>query len=440
MTSLLVPSYIIVKKKTLWLIALIPFLFISDILYGGLDYFGITVPVSPGIIFRGGVLLCAIVFILRYSHMIGHRLLFWIGSLVLSIAPSVLVGIGSSQSVFLDLTSVAKLLYLPLVTCLFIIIIKRYQIEQDELLKFIQYAAYILGFFMLISPQFGIQRESYGDYAYGNKGIFFAGNDITLTLGLALIAAGYNLVLVRFSWLKLILLTLSAYACIQIGTRASLGVLIGVALTTIICLIWSHPTLNSRNSITIIRKIKKWIITVLVLASMSILLLYGLDKQQENIYQQQKLEQIIQGDLPRSLLIQAGSTHIAERSDWYNLIGEGTDSFQRGVASHYPSNQDRKAIEVDWMDIYGAHGFIFTLLIHAFILLVLIRSIHRFVVKRDSLHGLIASASILYLGQSIFAGHALTSPVPTTLMAGYFALFYTIKNSSSRLVINKRFI
>lgn len=439
MTSRLVHSYITVKKKTFWLIALIPFLFISDIFYGGLDYYGITLPVSPGIIFRGGVLLCAIVFILRYSHIIGHRLLFWIGSLVLSITPSVLVGIGSSQSIFLDLTSVAKLLYLPLVTCLFIVIIKCYQIEQDELLRFIQYAAYILGFFMLVSPQFGIQRESYGDYAYGNKGIFFAGNDITLTLGLALIAAGYNLVLVRFSWLKLILLTLCAYACIQTGTRASLGVLTGVALTTIICLIWNHQTPNSTNSIAI-RKLKKWIITALILASMGMLLLYGLDKQQENIYQQQKLEQIIQGDIPRTLLIQAGSTHIAERSDWYNLIGEGTDSFQRGVASHYPSNQDRKAIEVDWMDIYGAHGFIFTLLIHAFILLVLIRSIHRFVVKRDSLHGLIASASILYLGQSVFAGHALTSPVPTTLMAGYFALFYTIKNASSRLVTSKRLI
>ncbi len=431
MVAHLAHSYIILKKRTLWLIALIPFLLVSDILYGGLDYYGIILPVSPGIIFRGGVLLCAMVFILRYSHIIGPRLLFWIGSLTLSIVPSIMVGVVSSQSILLDLVSVAKILYLPLVTCLFIVIIKRYQIQQNELLRFIQYAAYILGFFILISPQLGIQRESYGDYAYGSKGIFFAGNDITLALGLALIAAGYNLVLIRFSWLKLILLILCAYACIQIGTRASLGVLMGIAFTTIICLIWSHQAPDSSNSAAI-RKIKKWIVTTLILVTMSMLLLYGLDKQQENIYQQQKLEQIVQGDLPRTLLIQAGSKYIAERSDWYNLIGEGADSFQRGIATYYPGDRGRKAIEVDWMDIYGAHGFIFTVLIHLFILLVLIRSIHRFIIKRDSLHGLIASASILYLGQSIFAGHALTSPVPTTLMAGYFALFFASKNTSRR--------
>ncbi len=431
MTVHLLDSYTIFRKRTLWLTALIPFLFVSDILYGGLDYYGITLPISPGIVFRGGVLLCAIVFILRYSYIVGSRLLMWIGSLALSIIPSVMVGIGNSQSIFLDLTSAAKLLYLPLVTCLFIVIIKRYQIERNELLRFIQYGAYVLGFFMLISPQFGIQRESYGDYAYGNKGIFFAGNDITLALGLALIAAGYNLVLVRFSWLKLILLILCAYACIQIGTRASLGVLMGIALTTIICLIWSHQVPGSDNSVAI-RSVKKWIVTALILITMSMLLLYGLDKQQENIYQQQKLEQIIQGDLPRTLLIQAGSKYIAERSDWYNLIGEGADSFQRGIAAYYPGDQGRKAIEVDWMDIYGAHGFIFTVLIHLFILLVLIRSASRFIIKRDSIHGLIASASILYLGQSIFAGHALTSPVPTTLMAGYFALFFVSRNMPGR--------
>lgn len=412
------------QKKWLWLVGLLPLLFISDILYGGLDYYGIKLAISPGILFRGGVMLLAIYMMIYHSRTVDKRLLIWIILMALSILPSFVVGIFHSQDILFDLIALSKVLYLPFVTCLFVILIYRYRIGYEEILRFIEYAAYILGISLLFSQMLGIHRESYGDYAFGSKGIFFAGNDVTLALGLALMAASYRLVILRFSWLRLILLVMSIFACVQIGARASLGIIIGAALTTVACVVWGRKIGEKSRSI---QRVKKWGISIIMLLAMASILLYGLAKQQEFSYQQQKLEQIFEGDLPRLLLIQAGNRYIAERADWLHLTGEGADAFQRGVANYYPGDKGRKAIEVDWMDIFGGYGIGFTLLIHAFVLLVLMSSLRRFLFKRDSLHGLIAAVTLLYFGHSAFAGHALTSPIPTTLMAGYFALFFVNK-------------
>lgn len=423
------------RKKWLWLASLLPLLFISDILYGGLNYYGIKLPISPGILFRGAVLLIAVYMVMIYSRLVGQQLLMWIVLMILSVIPSLVVGIFHSQSMLFELAALSKALYLPFVTSLFVVLILRYRIEYDEILRFIEFAAYILGISLLLSQVLGIQSESYGDYAFGSKGIFYAGNDVTLALGLALMAASYRLVIVHFSFVRLLLLGMSAFACVQIGARASLGIVIGTAFASVACAIWGR--MSEKNGQAIMR-MKKWIASTFILVAMAGMLLYGLTKQQEFNFQQQKLEQITAGDLPRLLLMQAGNRHIIERSEWLHLTGEGTDAFQRGVANYYPGYEDRKAIEVDWMDIFGSYGIGFTLLIHAFVLLVLIGSARLFLIKRDAKNGLIAAATLLYLGHSAFAGHALTSPISTTLIAGYFALFFTNKFIINKFTIARR--
>ena len=67
---------------------------------------------------------------------------------------------------------------------------------------------------------------------------------------------------------------------------------------------------------------------------------YGLNLQKQTSFQQKKLEQIAQGKLPRSLLINAAKSHLADRNRLLNLTGEGTTSFMWGVAQYFPGVTD----------------------------------------------------------------------------------------------------
>jgi len=409
------------QKKWLWLTALLPLLFISDIFYGAMGYYGIKFSITPGVILRGIVVLVAINMVIRYHHLVGDRLRLWIGLLALFVVPSIFVSVFHEQNLFIDISAISKVLYLPLVTGLFVVLMRRYCLNQVDVLRFIEYAAYVLGAVLLGSQMLGVEKQTYGDYAFGSTGIFYAQNDITLAFGLALLAGGYRLVMDKFSPIRFALLALSAFACVQIGTRASLFVVLGTALTVVVCALWGRERGKGRR---VIENIKKRVIVLLVLVVMIGVLLYGLDKQQEFGYQQQKLEEIASGNLPRLPLLLAGAQHISDRPFLYDLVGEGFDAFRQGVAKHIETEGQRRLVEVDWMDIFGCYGIGFALLIHVFVLNVLWGSFRRFIFQRKSVYGFIAAATLLYLGHSAFAGHALFSPIPGTLMAAYFACYF----------------
>jgi hypothetical protein len=75
-------------------------------------------------------------------------------------------------------------------------------------------------------------------------------------------------------------------------------------------------------------------------------------------------------------------------------------------------------------------------------LFIFVGSTRRFLVgERDPIDGLISAAVLLYIAHSVTAGHALTSPIPATLMAGYLAVDfiqkqYMITRDGSNFAIN----
>ncbi len=416
------------KKKWLWLASLLPLLFVSDILYGSMKLYGVDFAISPGIVLRGLVVAIAIYMVLTKRKLVGKGLFLWIITVVTTASPAMVLGLVYGQSFFYDLSSFSKVVYLPLVAGLFVVLVRRYYLDWDDVLRFVEYAAYVLGLSLLLSQVLGLERWTYGDYAFGSTGIFYAQNDMTLALGLAILAGAYRLVAASFAWSRLVLLGMSAFACIQIGTRASLVVIAGTAVSVVIWALWGRGVRRMKY----LGSVVKWIISLLFVAAMSLVLLYGWSRQQEFSYQQQKLQQIAEGKFPRLLLVEAGGQHISERSALFNLFGEGADSFQRGVARYYPTYHERRMVEVDWMDIFGSYGFIFAIVIYLFVFMVFFKSSHRFVTQRDTRYGLIGAATMLYIGNSVLAGHALVSPIPSTLMSAYFALFFIGQSEQDR--------
>ena len=68
----------------------------------------------------------------------------------------------------------------------------------------------------------------------------------------------------NYSFMRLILFGMSAFACVQIGTRASLGVVLGVGFTAALCMIWGKTPGMRQRSLQLLRK---WAVALLLLFS-----------------------------------------------------------------------------------------------------------------------------------------------------------------------------
>lgn len=416
------------KKKQLWLLYLLPLLFFSDVLYGGLNYLGIETSLTPGLLLRGLILLASIHAVVKYLRYINKSLYVWLIIIFFSAMPGVITGLFYGGSLFYDLAALVKILYLPLVTSFFVILKVRFCINDDEILRYVESAAYVLGISLLVSQQLGIQRETYGDYAFGSTGIFYAQNDLTLAFGLALLAAAYRLVFVHFTFWRLILLILSCFACVQIGTRASLGVVLGIAFTLVICSLWGSGISTEKAKTG--QKFKKLFIAIVLVLGTSAVFIYGFSKQQEHSYQQEKFQQLAEGEFPRLLLLIAGLDHLSSRPGWQNVTGEGASSFQHGVALYFSTVEEKCIVEVDWVDMFGAYGPVFTLFLYSLLIYVFFCAARNFLTEKSAVNGVIASATFLYFVHSALAGHALVSPIPSTLVSAYFSLFFDSRNSN----------
>jgi len=411
------------SKKKFWLICIFPALFIADILYGGMDYLGINLPVTPGIILRGLVLLLSLIMILKYYKMSDRFVLIWLVMLVAFSIPGLVTGIVKTGSLS-DIQSLVKVLYGPFVILLVVVLIRKYRIGSDEIIEYIAYSGYVLGLSLLLSQLLGIQKATYGDYAFGSTGIFYAQNDLTLALGLGLFAAMFRL-LYDFTLVRLVLISLSAFACLQIGTRSSLLLVLVASMLPVILVVMGDHTKTKR--LTRAKRIFRWLMALSVSCLLLGLLSYGVAKQSENTFQQGKLEQIQSGDLPRLYLITMGAIYLSQRDSLLNLTGEGQHSYAQGVGSIFSGSSDyEKLVEVDFIDMYGSYGLIFTSIMYSYFIFLLVAITKNFVWgSKKPIEGLIALSLGVYLGQSVVAGHALTSPIPTTLIAGYIALYLT---------------
>ena len=422
------PMQFRIAKKQLWLIYLFPALFISDILYGAMDYFGFHSVVSPGMLFRGLAFLLSVVMVLKRHALLPRFVFWWVLVVVMFTVPGVIVGTVVGGNVLRDSMYVLRVLYGPFLILLFIILIRKYAIKAEELLVHIEYASYVLGGALLFSQYLGIQRATYGDYAFGSTGVFYAQNDLSLTFGLALLAASYRIV-ESFSLKRVVLMGGTMFACLQIGTKASVVVVLINAIVIVILAVWRKQGGSKPKENRPLRRTIRWLFSIILAAGMLSLANYGLHLQSQTSYQQQRIERIIiYGELPRSVLMSAGFSYLGTRAPLLALSGEGMTSYMYGVAGHFPYPVLERAAEVDWMDLFGAYGIIFVCGIHSFFLWVLFGASKNFLRgTMKNIVGCVAAALVMYLGHSMLAGHAMFSPIPTTLIAGYVAIYITME-------------
>ena len=87
---------------------------------------------------------------------------------------------------------------------------------------------------------------------------------------------------------------------------------------------------------------------------------------------------------------------------------------------------DMKGVESDFWDLLGTFGILMTLLLFLYPVWILFYSIFSFFKKKHILYYWIAIISSLFLGNSFYSGHALTSPLT---MSYFILVFYLIENN-----------
>lgn len=412
-------DFLRISTSSLWLTLLLPLLFISDVLYGLISFYGVTEGISPGYFFRGVVVLISVYSVIMHYSLIAFNVLLFLFALFFFALPS-LVNSLFVNDYFFDFVFFAKIMYMPMIVCLFMVIFQKYRVDIDYIICSIERVSYVLCLGMLVPVVFGIEQSTYGSYAFGIKGVFNAQNDLTLTFGLALLAGAFRLTVVRFSLHRFVLFVLSVFACSLIGTRASILIMLGVCLSPLVWIFWGK--LGVRRFLW-----RKYFILSLFLVTLLSMLFYAFNMQEQYAFQSDKLLEIATGEHPRAQLLSAGALHIIERDIYFDLFGEGADVFQQGVARKFLTHDPRRMVEVDLIDIFGSFGFLFVLLLYLFVICILFFCIYKFITKRCVLHGLIGSASLLYIANSVLAGHSFTSPMPSTVLSAYLAIFLVFK-------------
>lgn len=423
-----------ITKQGLWLFFLFPLLFVADILYGAMGFYGVKLWVSPGELFRGVALIAAIVITSKNSSLLGFSTRIWFYLTFLSALPSIIISATLGSDLLRDIIFLFRIFYGPWIILMIIILVRKYRITNDTIFRWIEISGYLLGIVLLFTQFLGFKQDTYGSYAVGSTGIFTAQNDLTLSIGIAMLASCYH-VIYSFSLIRLLLLGLTIFACVNIGTRASLAVALACVLVILVLTVrGKHFGKQRKRSV---RRVKLIVVGSFAITCMLLILGYGFQLQQRTTYQQDKINRLAQGELPRSLTLQLAHGYLAKRPWFHQLTGEGISSFMKGIGKFYTGETDSKLVEVDYLDLLGAVGGICTLLLYMIYSYLFFKVLKIFIFIRFSEAGLISAALLMYLGHSILAGHAFTSPAVSTLVAGYAAAALTMEKKKNIFALKK---
>ncbi len=406
------------RRNDLILGILLPGLYVADLAYGILLSLNVLLPVTPGILLRGAVMGWAVVMIFNYFRILPPHYVFgfW-GFAIVSILAPLFAGIDTLNpaSIARDILAYTKLIYFPSVALLFLILLRLRAIDADRILLFIEAATYFVGIVLFISQVSGVGQSTYGEFATGDKGIFKAQNDIGLTCLVGLCVCTYKLVISRNPG-RLVLLVITMIAVLGIGTRASLLGIVPVGAGVLLSFLFA----SDAKSLSRGTRAFGWLMLISASIIAAFLLYNTYADLTSQAYHKRKMDSLIEGELPRQVLIDEAIYYFDERNVVESIVGVGFTEYTRNVGRFLPGSRPRSA-EVDPIDILGMYGWITVIYIYTAILIALYSLAKRFQNYRKNIDGVVLTMFSIFLGHSLLAGHALMSPIVSTILASAWA-------------------
>lgn len=301
----------------------------------------------------------------------------------------------------------------------------------NKLCKALSYYGFIAGLSILLCFMLGIGYESYGEYAFGFKGVFISGNDIGICI----------LISSSFSWYRFIkssnLLDLSSafvsyIALLFIASRTS------VVVGTLIVLSGLFVYLFFTNAKDVTASIIKVFVSLISLSIFTVVIWFGVKYADEIFYHVNRLMELLDGVSPREQLDIAFEHVMSNSSLVQKLFGQGTGFFTQMGEAHYlrmklgREEGFQKLVERDFHDMLGMNGLFFTLF-YSCIVVFLAKAIFLSVVQYRTLCKLICFVLFgFFVIHAIFAGHIIFGSQVPILVAVVVCIGISTKIVQSR--------
>ena len=407
------PRSFCIRRPTLLLFLCLPLPALADVVYGGMvNLLGFNT-ISPGVALRGAlVFFILFTAFLKFNHL-GKGAAILIYLMVFCSVPALFVSAFTSDSFFSDVIHGTKAIFMPLLLGFVAYLINRYRIDESTILRMLEVWTYVMTFGFVIPDALGISVQTYGDYAAGSKGLFVAGNDSALALGLGLLAVSYRLFFLRFSTLRFVMFLLGVFAVVGVGSRTALLLTSASGVVILVAIVFFQ---GPRMSVSLFEKLWRSISSVILLVSIAYAVSFGIALQTASEYQREKLHDLAEGAHPRGILILSALQYLDDREGWKNFTGEGSHNYGIGVGKFWPA-ASKKFAEVDYLDAYGAYGAPYLVTSHILMLFIVFIAITNTIYYRSALSFILGGASVAYLFHSLLAGHALFTPTVATVFA-----------------------
>jgi hypothetical protein len=369
---------------------------------------------SPGELVRGALFLLGVIFLL----VVPSGALRGLRSRVFVLLCLGLTGVAvgallepAPHHLLFDAEQLVRALLGPVLVVVLSVIFVRYGVRGKAVLSAVALYGAVAGALILLLRLTGTGLPTYGRYSDAFSGFFAAPNDTGLAMLIGLTASFY-LFLRHRTPVYGAASAVTTVGLLVLGTRAGL---FGVALApTAVLLVRAPRELGPR----------RWFQTSLVLLVCLVGFLalnrYREIRLQTDTYQAERLSRLFSPRFNRIGLGRRALRFVAGRPLLENLLGEGATAYRRGDADARTPDGDLLA-EVDWIDLVGAQGALFTIALFAFYLGFLIRDRRSRRTGDSGARTVLVIALLGYLAHGIVAGHALTSPTASGVLAPLLA-------------------
>lgn len=398
------------SKNSLILFFVLLFPLVIDCINGLLQIkLGFETPI--GVLYRGSIIIYSLRFLKnsKIKDYLYILLIIYIAHLVYTLC----MGYFSSS----ELSSFSKIIYAYFV---YIILNRLGKNKQEEIANYA--ILYGVGAAIVIIYCFIFKTgiSSYRDNFYGTRGLFIAINDLGLSMLLMnIIACYYYQITHKFNYfIAIVIISVSLTLIGSMTTMLGSGVILFLLFISITFIPFSDFKASKKLK-TIAFIIGALIISITVDKIVNIII--------NDPYLSVKYADIgsnlteLSG---RDYLIEAGNYALSSFNffDW--LFGKST-SFSEIVAQQTHIGK-MKGVEVDPYDLIGTYGGLLTIAIIYPSLRYLIKGIKSFFKSQRLYYYWFSLALGIYIGHSIYGGHAYTSPLATT----YLITLFFIKKTS----------
>lgn len=378
---------------------------IIDLLTGYFINYLNIVSITPGILFRGGIVLPILLF-LSCKNRSASVFLVYIGLIILTLSIIYNLLIYNEINVISGLNRFLKIVY-PFLGFGALVYIheRKSNLDKKIIWRLGYYCGLITALGVIIFTLFGLGIKSYVHQAYTSSGLFGAANDTGLLILISYcIFLLYNQKYQSKPFLNLSLITpIYVVAALLISTRAPL-----LGLPAAFFVILGYSLFNQERKMTSFKKaILIGLLLVFILAGA-----FVVDYLIRNdfVYAINRIQELASGRFEGRNRVANGITFIAEYNIIEHLFGAGEARFA--------------LVENDIVDIYGKFGLIFLIVILGTSILFLKMAYSLFLTKRNLASLSLSIALTFYIFHGAVAGHAFTSAQVNNLIIIVYFLIY----------------